>query len=136
MKEQDCQMRDRKPPEVHVAMTDVEVLEGAERMARVLLKAWGFEFSGDAVRNSENPRAISAWNVVSTMLEEYNGTDLSSAVESVEHDVKQVQAEPVANVSAPGAAQLLRNALRFNELGKRRESAEAISAAIGMLERK
>ena len=69
MKEQNCQTHDENLPECHVGMTDVEVVEGAERMARALLKAWGFDFSGEAVRNSANPRAISAWNVVSTMLE-------------------------------------------------------------------
>lgn len=70
-----------------MAMTDKEVVDGAERMARVLLQAWGFEFSGEAVRKSANPRAVSAWSVVSSMLEEYNGTDLQSAVDSVDEDV-------------------------------------------------
>ncbi|WP_245176303.1 hypothetical protein [Cupriavidus sp. AcVe19-6a] len=65
-------------------MSDAEVVQGAERMARVLLKAWGFGFTGESVRNSKNPRAISAWSVVTSMLEEYNGTDLSSAVDSSE----------------------------------------------------
>lgn len=106
-------------------------------MARALLKAWGFDFSGEAVRNSANPRAISAWNVVSTMLEEYNGTDLSSAVDSVDCGLQEVpQPDPVTQDSTPDPLQMLRNALRFNELGKRHESAEAISAAIGMLESK
>jgi hypothetical protein len=137
MKEQNCQTRDVKLPEIHVGMTDMAVVEGAERMARVLLKAWGFEFSGEAVRNSANPRAISAWNVVSTMLDEYNGTDLSSAVDSVDCDVQEVsQLGPFPQGSIPDPLQVPRNALRFNELGKRHESAEAISAAIGMLERK
>lgn len=137
MNEQNSQERDGKLPEIHVGMTDVEVVEGAERMARVLLKAWGFAFSGAAVRHSANPRAISAWSVVSTMLEEYNGTDLSSAVDSVDCDVEKVsQSDPETQGSIPDPLQVLRNALRFNELGKRHESAEAISAAIGMLERK
>ncbi|MDN7570141.1 hypothetical protein BLA13014_03402 [Burkholderia aenigmatica] len=120
-----------------IGITDLEVVEGAERMARVLLKAWGFEFSGEAVRKSENPRAISAWNVVSAMLEEYNGTDLSSAVDSVDCGVQEVsQPDSVTQGSTPDPLQMLRNALRFNELGKRHESAEAISAAIGVLESK
>lgn len=137
MKEQNCQTHDENLPECHVGMTDVEVVEGAERMARALLKAWGFDFSGEAVQNSANPRAISAWNVVSTMLEEYNGTDLSSAVDSVDCGLQEVpQPDPVTQDSTPDPLQMLRNALRFNELGKRHESAEAISAAIGMLESK
>ncbi|WP_241019529.1 hypothetical protein [Burkholderia sp. Ac-20345] len=124
-------------PEDSIGMTDLEVVEGAERMARVLLKAWGFEFSGEAVRKSGNPRAISAWNVVSAMLKEYNGTDLSSAVDSVDCDVQAVsQPDPTPQALTSDPLQMLRNALRFNELGKRHESAEAISAAIGMLERK
>ncbi|WP_244142329.1 hypothetical protein [Burkholderia vietnamiensis] len=127
----------RNSPEDSIGMTDVEVVEGAERMARVLLKAWGFEFSGEAVRKSGNPRAISAWNVVSAMLEEYNGTDLSSAVDSVDCDVHEVSQPDLATQAlTPDPLQMLRNALRFNELGKRHESAEAISAAIGVLERK
>ncbi|WP_244254310.1 hypothetical protein [Burkholderia vietnamiensis] len=127
----------RISPEDSIGMTDVEVVEGAERMARVLLKAWGFEFSGEAVRKSGNPRAISAWSVVSAMLEEYNGTDLSSAVDSVDCDVQEVsQPDSVTQRSIPDPLKMLRNALRFNELGKRHESAEAISAAIGMLESK
>ncbi|WP_254215893.1 hypothetical protein [Burkholderia multivorans] len=137
MKEQNAQTSDGNLPECHVGMSDVEVVEGAERMARVLLKAWGFAFSGEAVRNSANPRAISAWSVVSTMLEEYNGTDLSSAVDSVDCGVQEdSQPDPVTQGSNPDPLQMLRNALRFNELGKRHESAEAISAAIGVLERK
>lgn len=70
-------------------MSDTEVVQGAERMALVLLKAWGFAFSGKSVRNSKNPRAISAWNVVTAMLEEYNGTDLFSAVDSIEADEEE-----------------------------------------------
>ncbi|CAB3735634.1 hypothetical protein LMG22037_05985 [Paraburkholderia phenoliruptrix] len=135
MKEQTCLARDAGLPEIHVGMSDLEVVEGAERMARVLLKAWGFAFSGAAVRHSANPRATSAWSVVSVMLEEYNGTDLSSAVDSVDCDVVP-QSDPVMQGSTPDPLQVLRNALRFNELGKRQESAEAISAAIGMFELK
>ncbi|MBB4517205.1 hypothetical protein [Paraburkholderia fungorum] len=135
MKEQTCLARDGSLPEIHVGMSDLDVVEGAERMARVLLKAWGFAFSGAAVRYSANPRAISAWNVVSAMLEEYNGTDLSSAVDSVDCDVAP-QSDRVIQGSTPDPLQVLRNALRFNELGKRLESAEAISAAIGILELK
>jgi hypothetical protein len=135
MKEQTCLARDGSLPEIHVGMSDLDVVEGAERMARVLLKAWGFAFSGAAVRHSANPRAISAWRVVSAMLEEYNGTDLSSAVDSVDCDVVP-QSDRVIQGSTPDPLQVLRSALRFNELGKRHESAEAISAAIGMLELK
>lgn len=135
LEEQRKMQEPRISPEDPIGMTDVDVVEGAERMARVLLKAWGFAFSGAAVRLSANPRAISAWNVVSAMLEEYNGTDLSSAVDSVDCDVVP-QSDPVIQVSTPDPLQVLRNALRFNELGKRHESAEAISAAIGMLELK
>ncbi|WP_321820885.1 MULTISPECIES: hypothetical protein [unclassified Burkholderia] len=69
-----------------VGMTDKDVVDGAERMARVLLQSIGFEFTGEAVRNSSNPRAVSAWNIVSKMLEEYNGTDLASAVDSCDED--------------------------------------------------
>jgi hypothetical protein len=68
-------------------LSDQEVVDGAERMARVLLKAWGFDFSGETVRNSMNPRAAAAWSVVIKMLEEYNGTDLVSAVDAIESDV-------------------------------------------------
>ncbi|VWC58996.1 MULTISPECIES: hypothetical protein [Burkholderia cepacia complex] len=67
-----------------VGTTDQDVVEGAERMARILLQATGFNFSGESVRASSNPRAVSAWNVVRAMLEEYNGTDLSSAVDALE----------------------------------------------------
>ncbi|MDO5947127.1 hypothetical protein [Burkholderia cepacia] len=130
-------VRDEKLQGILGGTSDVEVVEGAERMARALLKAWGFDFSGEAVRNSENPRAISAWKVVSTMLEEYNGTDLSSAVDSVDCDVQELsQPDPAPQALTRDPLQMLRNALRFNELGKRHESAEAISAAIGVLESK
>ncbi|MBB5546549.1 hypothetical protein [Paraburkholderia fungorum] len=71
---------------VNVGLTDQEVVDGAERMARVLLQAWGFQFSGAAVRTSGNPRAISAWDVVTKMLEEYNGTDLVSAIAAIDSD--------------------------------------------------
>lgn len=70
----------------YVGLSDQEVVDGAERMARVLLKSLGFEFLGESVRNSPNPRAISAWGVVTKMLEEYNGTDLDSAVDAIESD--------------------------------------------------
>ncbi|ERJ38766.1 hypothetical protein L810_6983 [Burkholderia sp. AU4i] len=62
---------------------------------------------------------------------------MSSAVDSVDCGEQEVsQPDSVTQVSIPDPLQMLRNALRFNELGKRHESAEAISAAIGMLERK
>ncbi|ABO59700.1 hypothetical protein LA345_40825 (plasmid) [Burkholderia vietnamiensis] len=67
-----------------IGLSDQEVVDGAERMARVLLKAWGFKFSGESVRSSKNPRCSSAWSVVSAMLEEFNGTDLVSAVDACE----------------------------------------------------
>lgn len=67
-----------------IGLSDQEVVDGAERMARVLLEAWGFKFSGVSVRSSKNPRCSSAWSVVSAMLEEFNGTDLVSAVDACE----------------------------------------------------
>lgn len=82
-----------------MAMTDKEVVDGADRMARVLLQAWGYEFSGECVRHSGNPRAVAAWSAVSRMLEEYNGTDLPSAVDSVDEDEPLVDAMPSRHVS-------------------------------------
>ncbi|VVE17677.1 hypothetical protein [Pandoraea cepalis] len=72
--------------QVNVGLTDQEVVDGAERMARVLLTSLGFKFSGEFVRTSSNPSAITAWGAVTAMLEEYNGTDLISAVASIESD--------------------------------------------------
>lgn len=82
-----------------MAMTDKEVVEGAERMARELLQAFGFDFSGKSVRHSENPRAVSAWDIVARMLEEYNGTDLRSAVDSVDEGEEPADVMPSKHVS-------------------------------------
>lgn len=77
--------------EAPAGLTDEQVVDGAERMARVLLRSLGFDFSGETVHDSVNPRAVSAWNVVSAMLEEYDGTDLSSAVASIEPDAEEAR---------------------------------------------
>jgi hypothetical protein len=71
-----------------MSMTDNEVVEGAERMARELLRsnAFGYETSEPSIRKSRNPRAVSAWRIVEKMLDAYNGTDLQSAVDSVDED--------------------------------------------------
>lgn len=105
------------PETTDAGMSDAEVVQGAERMARVLLKAWGFAFSGECVRNSENPRAISAWSVVTAMLEEYNGTDLSSAVDSCETEGVEVQvvAEAGPRPDPIGAAQFFKELLDSKE---------------------
>ncbi|KVP16885.1 hypothetical protein WJ84_01010 [Burkholderia ubonensis] len=67
-----------------MSMTDQEVVEGAERMARELLLASGYSTTEATIRKSQNPRAQKAWATVAAMLEAYNGTDLQSAVDSVE----------------------------------------------------
>jgi hypothetical protein len=109
------------PSVADVGMSDAEVVQGAERMALVLLKSCGFAFSGESVRNSKNPRAISAWNVVTSMLEEYNGTDLSSAVDSVDTEAEGVQrVEEASPRPNPAAAKQF-----FKEL---LESVETLSA--------
>lgn len=67
-------------------LTDEQVVAGAERMARLMLKSQGFAFSGKSVRDSINPRAVAAWQLVTAMLDAYNGTDLVSAVDSIAPD--------------------------------------------------
>lgn len=115
-------------PAGYDGMSDAEVVQGAERMALVLLKSTGFAFSGENVRSSKNPRAISAWNVVASMLEEYNGTDLSSAVDSIDADVKEVEEarEVVGPRPNPAAAKLF-----FKELLDSVETLSAIADQYG-----
>ncbi|HJP69621.1 MAG TPA: hypothetical protein VJ846_12030 [Sphingomicrobium sp.] len=113
--------------EACAGMSDAEVVQGAERMALVLLKAWGFAFSGECVRNSRNPRAVSAWSVVSSMLEAYNGTDLSSAVDSGELEAEEVQEEAVVRPRPnPAAAKQF-----FNELLDSMETLSAVADQFG-----
>jgi hypothetical protein len=69
-----------------MSMTDKQVVDAAERMARVVLSEFGFETSEPSIRKSTNPRATSAWRIVGKLLEEYNGTDLQSAVQSVDEE--------------------------------------------------
>ncbi|MBK3780291.1 hypothetical protein G3A43_08475 [Paraburkholderia aspalathi] len=69
-----------------MSMTDKQVVEGAERMARALLRDLGYETSEPSIRKSRNPRAVSAWRTVGTLLDAYNGTDLPAAVESVDEE--------------------------------------------------
>ncbi len=115
------------PPAADDGMSDAEVVQGAERMALVLLKSMGFAFSGESVRSSKNPRAISTWNVVTSMLEEYNGTDLSSAVDSIEADVEEVQeAQEVRLRPDPAAAKRF-----FKELLVSVETLSAIADQYG-----
>ena len=73
-----------------MSMTDKELVEGAERMARALLSASGYSTTEDSIRKSENPRAQNAWRTVGAMLDAYNGTDLQSAVDSVDEDAEPV----------------------------------------------
>ncbi|MDK1000935.1 hypothetical protein ACO2TQ_39110 [Burkholderia sp. OKR4-1] len=81
-----CRGKTATGHEESVGPTDRDIVEGAERMARILLQSMGFDFFGESVRASSNPRAVRAWNVVGALLEEYNGTDLSSAVDALEEE--------------------------------------------------
>jgi hypothetical protein len=77
-----------------MSMTDKQVVEGAERMARELLSAFGGHQSGEpSIRKSDHPRAISAWSITERLLETYNGTDLKSAVASVDDEDEAANAE-------------------------------------------
>ncbi|MFP3637831.1 hypothetical protein [Paraburkholderia sp. SIMBA_054] len=79
--------RDGQTPEQTEAasgMSDQDVVAGAERMARIYLKSRGYSFTGELVRNNRSPRGEQAWSVITRMLEEYNGTDLVSAVDEVD----------------------------------------------------
>ncbi|MEX3983927.1 hypothetical protein AB4Y45_33620 [Paraburkholderia sp. EG287A] len=69
-----------------MSMTDKQVVEGAERMARELLSIEGFKTLEPSIRASTNPRAVKAWKTVEMLLEAYNGTDLQSAVANVADD--------------------------------------------------
>ena len=42
-----------------MSMTDQQVVEAAERMARTLLSEFGYETSEPSIRKSQNPRAVS-----------------------------------------------------------------------------
>lgn len=68
-------------------MTDNEVVEAAERMARKLLELDGFRTSEPSIRRSKNPRAVRAWAQTKALLEAYNGTDLQSAEDTVDEEV-------------------------------------------------
>ncbi|KVP65642.1 hypothetical protein WJ96_04545 [Burkholderia ubonensis] len=72
-----------------MSMTDKEVVDGAERMARALLAASGYSTTEASIRKSQNPRAQNAWATVTAMLDAYNGTDLQSAVDSVDEEDEQ-----------------------------------------------
>jgi hypothetical protein len=69
-----------------MSMTDKEVVEGAERMARELLSIEGFKTTELRIRASTNPRAVKAWKTVEMLLDAYNGTDLQSAIDNVDDD--------------------------------------------------
>lgn len=114
--------------EACVGMSDAEVVQGAERMAIVLLNAWGFVFSGESVRNSKNPRAVSAWSVVTSMLEAYNGTDLSSAVDSGEMEAEEEMEEEAAVRPRPDPAAAKQF---FNELLDSVETLSAVADQFG-----
>lgn len=103
-----CRGKTATGREESVATTDRDVVEGAERMARILLQAMGFDFSGESVRASSNPRAVRAWNVVGALLEEYNGTDLSSAVDALEEEGRNLAPDcsPIAAFEAGVSAAL------------------------------
>ena len=71
-----------------MSMTDKQVVEGAERMARELLRIEGFKTTEVHIRASSNPRAIQAWKSVALLLEAYNDTDLQLAVDNVDEQVR------------------------------------------------
>lgn len=77
-----------------MSMTDKQVVEGAECMARELLRFQGYQSNEASIRGSTNPRAVSAWKAVTLMLGAYNGTDLQSAVDSVDQDELRMQMPP------------------------------------------
>lgn len=69
-----------------MSMTDKEIVDGAERMAKTMLLSLGFQTDEPELRKSKNPRAQGVWAAVGAMLEAYNGTDLESAVDNVDNE--------------------------------------------------
>ncbi|MBU9199894.1 hypothetical protein KTD31_00575 [Burkholderia multivorans] len=75
-------------------MTDKEIVEGAERMARTLLALSGVITDEPSLRNSRDPRVVPVWRSVAMMLELYNGTNLAATVKRYDSDVFKLTAKP------------------------------------------